>query len=310
MVGLFATPEKLAFAHISRTGDRPQLHVCEEIATAGVDGRGASLEKLVREHGLEGTRTCVVLPLLDYKLLLVEAPRVEAGEMAGAVKWKIKDLLGHPVDEMAIAVFDVPEGAYRSQTDMVYAVAARKNRIRDIIELVNGAELELEAIDIPELAMMNLTLACADDTDGLAFLDLREDGTTLNLSRAGELYLTRQLSTRVDNQVMSSQEWVTIRERLVMEIQRSLDYYQSQMGQSLVPKILIAPRAYDSDVLPQELAMAMSMQVESMDIRSFMDCQIELAPALQQACMLAIGGALRQERLGIKTAKAAKVKAA
>lgn len=298
MVGLYATPEKLTLAHITRAGERPSLMACEEVAVSGADGRARSLEHLVREHQLEGAPVCFVLSPIDYKLLLVEAPGVESDEMAGAVKWKIKDLLGHPVEEMAITVFEVPEGAYRSQAKMVYAVAARKNRIRDIIALVNGAGLELESIDIPELAMMNLAMTCSDDAQGLAFLDLREDGSMLNLSRNTEIYLTRQLSTRVDNHIAGTQEWVAIRERLVMEIQRSLDYYQSQMGQSLVPRILIAPRENDGDGLIQELGMALAVKVESLDLANCLDCQVDLTRALQQTCMLAIGGALRQEQHG------------
>lgn len=305
MVGLYATPEKLTLSHIVRTTDTPELLLCEDVMVAGAEGRSAALEKLVREHQLEGIQTCFVLSPMDYKLLLVEAPGVEPDEMAGAVKWKIKDLVGHPIDDMAITVFNVPEGAYRSQTDMVYAVAARKSRIRDIIDLVHGSELELSAIDIPELVMMNLTQACCDDSEGLAFLDLREDGSTLNLSRNGEIYLTRQLSTRVDNQIMNTPDWESIRERLVLEIRRSLEYFQSQMGQALVPKILIAPRSSDADALAQELSRAMAIDVESMNITGFLQCQVEVAPALQQSCMLAIGGAMRQE-LDKKAQKAQK----
>lgn len=309
LVGLYATPEKLTLAHIIRSEARPELMVCEEVVVAGADGRADSLEKLVSDHDLEGLRTCFVLSPLDYKLLLVEAPKVEPAEMAGAVKWKIKDLLGHPVEEMAITVFDVPEGAYRSQSNMVYAVAARKNRIRDVIALVNGSGLELDVIDIPELAMMNLSMACADDSEGLAFLDLREDGSTLNLCRNGEIFLTRQLSTRVGGQSMSTQEWETIKDRLTLEIQRSLDYYQSQMGQSMVPVILLAPREHDADGLAHELGLALGVTVNSLKLSSCLDCQFDLPMAMQQNCMLAISGALRQEQ-GQKVRKPGKAQKA
>ena len=212
------------------------------------------------------------------------------------MKWKIKDLVGHPIEEMAITVFDVPEGAYRSQTNMVYAVAARKARILDIVDLVSNAELELAAIDIPELVMMNITRACSDDSEGLAFLDLREDGSTLNLCRQGEIYLTRRLNTRVDNHVTNTPEWESIRERLVMEIQRSLDYYQSQMGQALIPRIVIAPRPSDGDRLAGELHSAMAVDVQCMNIADGVKTLHKVPLATQQTCMLAIGGAMREDK--------------
>lgn len=43
--------------------------------------------------GLENNNASYVLSPDEYKILLVEAPDVEANEIADAVKWKIKDLL-------------------------------------------------------------------------------------------------------------------------------------------------------------------------------------------------------------------------
>ena len=146
-----------------------------------------------------------------------------------------------------------------------------------MIDLVNGSGLELDVIDIPELAMMNLSMACADDSEGLAFLDLREDGSTLNLCRNGEIFLTRQLSTRVGDQSMSTQEWETIKDRLTLEIQRSLDYYQSQMGQSMVPVILLAPREHDADGLAHELGLAFGVAVNSIKLSNCLAARMGLS---------------------------------
>jgi len=297
MVGLYATPDNLTLAHVAYVNDVPELIHCEVIPASGSEECAGALGEKVRELNLEGTNTCFVVSPEDYKLLLVEAPNVAEDEMAGAIKWKIKDLVGHPIEEMAITVFDVPERAYRSQANMVYAVAARKNRIQDIAGLVHVADLELDAIDIPELAMMNLSKNCADDTEGLAFLDLRPDGSTLNLSRGGEIFLTRRLNTRVSKDILESAEWTMIRERLVTEIQRSLDYYQSQMGQALVPKIILAPREEGAEKLVRELNESMTIEVGSMDLNGCLKSHTELPDWQQQDCMLAIGGAMRQETL-------------
>jgi MSHA biogenesis protein MshI len=110
----------------------------------------------------------------------------------------------------------------------------------------------------------------------------------------------------VDNHIMNSQEWEGIRERLVLEIQRSLDYCQSQMVQSMVPRIVVAPRAANSDILAQELGMAMAMDVVCMNIPDFLDCPTGIDPVTQQSCMLSIGAALRQEQ-GARSRKLQKV---
>lgn len=295
LVGIYFSPDSVTLAHVSSPDKNPELKLCQEFKAETAADKVKVLEKQVEKLGLEDTRASFILSPSDYKLFLVESPEVEAGEMAGAVKWKIKDLIDQPVDEMAITVFPVPDDAYRSQNEMVYAVAARKTRIREIVNMVNQTGLVLDVIDIPELVMKNLTAVCADDSDGLAFLDLSGTGSTLNLCKKGAIYLTRHLNTRMDAEVMSSTEWESIREKLVLEIQRSLDYYESQMGQTTIPKILLAPRQSDSAALANQLNNAMAVHVDSLDISSALKSDIELPLELQRSCMMAIGGALRQE---------------
>ena len=38
---------------------------------------------------------------------------------------------------------------------------------------------------------------------------------------------------------MQSADWEMLKDRLVLEIQRSLDYYESQMGKSPINKIIL-----------------------------------------------------------------------
>ncbi|MDY6983537.1 MAG: hypothetical protein SV422_10655, partial [Pseudomonadota bacterium] len=164
-------------------------------------------------------------------------------------------------------------------------------------DIVTNAGLQLEAIDIPELAMRNLTLLYTDDTSGVAMMDLRHDGSLLNLSKQGAIYLTRHLSTQVGDEILNTGEWDNVKDRLVLEIQRSLDYYESQMGQGHINRVLVAPRKQDSDALKAELDQAMGVKVEIMNLQGVLESDVELTPALQRGCLMAIGGALRNERM-------------
>lgn len=68
------------------------------------------------------------------------------------MRWKIKDLLDMKVEDAAIAVFQVPEDAYRGR-DRVYVVAAPNSKVKNIVSRVTESGLELAVIDIPGLAM-------------------------------------------------------------------------------------------------------------------------------------------------------------
>lgn len=293
LVGIYAAPDKLSVARVVHESGRPVLVSCESFDAASDKDKEDALERYAHKYELDRTRANFVLSPNDYKLLLIEAPRVEPGEVAAAVKWKIKDLVDSPVEELVVTVFPVPDDAYRGQNDMVYAVAARRSRIRQVVDLVNRSGLELEAIDIPELVLMNISRTFSNDSDGLAFIDLRSSGSTLNLSKDGQIYLTRHLNTRVDQDIVYSEDWELIRERLVLEIQRSLDYYESQMGQAPIPRVLLAPRAGDFDLLARQLNESMAVQVEGLNLAEKFNSSEELPLELQQSCILAIGGAMR-----------------
>ena len=296
LLGVSLIDKELALAHIGSDGGQPALLSCELVPLPSPQDGGKVLAEKARSLGLEQMRCNFVLSPDDYSLLLVEAPNVEPSELASAAKWKIKDMIDRPLEQLAISVFPVPSDAYRSQRDMLYVVAADRKKIQLVVEMVTNAGLQLESIDIPELAMRNLTSLYTDDSNGLAMMDLRHDGSLLNLTRSGAIYLTRHLSSQVGDEILRSHEWENVKDRLVLEIQRSLDYYESQMGQGHINRVLVAPRKQDSDALKAELDQAMGVKVEVMNLQGKLASDIELSFDLQQGCLMAIGGALRTEK--------------
>ncbi len=296
LLGVSLVDKELALAHVGIEAGAPALLACERLPLASAQDAGKALAEKAQSLGLERTRCNFVLAPDDYSLLLVEAPNVEPAELAAAAKWKIKDMIDRPLEQLAISVFPVPRDAYRSQRDMLYVVAADRKKIQHVVDMATSAGLQLTSIDIPELAMRNLTTLYTDDTSGLAMMDLRHDGSLLNLSKSGAIYLTRHLSTQVGDEILRSPEWDTVKDRLVLEIQRSLDYYESQMGQGHITRVLVAPRKQDSEALKAELDQAMGVKVEVMNLQGKLASDIELGFDLQQACLMAIGGALRLEQ--------------
>lgn len=291
-IGIIAAGDKLAIAHVEERGGTPYLLNCERLALPSEKDAGKVLAKVVKDMHLEGKQCSFVLNRKDYNLHLVEAPEVEPDELRAAVRWKIKDLLDMKVEEAAIDVFEVPEDAYRGRK-MVYVVAAHKTRIKSIVDMVSESGLELAVIDIPELVMHNLARHYINDELGVAFMDLRRAGSTMNISRNGDLYLTRRINTQLDPDVMQTPEWDGLRDRLILEVQRSLDYYESQMGKNPVSRIVISQRQYDTAAMVESLNGLLTAEVSALDLSELIDGDVELNPEAQQICMSAIGATLR-----------------
>jgi MSHA biogenesis protein MshI len=293
LTGVALTDKDLSLAHVIRNGG-VELQACESAQVESAHDATRLLSAQVHKNGLVNTRCNFVLSPDDYNLLLIEAPAVESNELAAAAKWKIKDMIDRPLDQLAITVFRVPKDAYRSQRDMIYVVAADRKKIQQVVDMVEQAGLQLESIDIPELVLKNLTdLCCGSSQAGLATIDLRFNGSLMNLSKNEALYLSRHLNTYIGEETLDSADWSAVRDRLALEIQRSLDYYESQMGQAQIGRILLLPRRSDSEKLARELNDVMGVRVEVMDLQGKMNSRVELPFSLQHECMFAIGGALR-----------------
>lgn len=291
-VGIIVVGDKLAIAEVEDRAGSPYLLNCERLVLPAEKDAGKVLAKAVKDMGLEGKQCSFVLNRKDYNLHLVEAPEVEPDELRAAVRWKIKDLLDMKVEDAAIDVFQVPEDAYRGRK-MVYVVAAHKTRVKNIVDMVTDSGLELAVIDIPELVMHNLARYYIDDEYGVAFMDLRRTGSTMNISRGGELYLTRRINTQLDPDVMQTPDWESLRDRLILEVQRSLDYYESQMGKNPITRIVITQRQYDTAAMVDALNGMLTAEVSALDLAETLDGNVELNPEFQQICMSAIGATLR-----------------
>jgi len=293
LVGLSITDQRIALAHITRKRDDVFLENCVRRGIADGSSARQQLADIVVEAGLAGAQCSCVLAPRDYNIYLVEAPQVADDEVSAAVRWKIKDLLDMPVDQAVIDVFALPEDAFQGRSKMVYAVAASRTSVEQLIDTVDRAGLDLQTIDIPELAMRNISSHVMDDRNGLAFVSLKESGSTMNVSRDGKLYLTRKINTLVGPDALLQDDWEMVRDRLALEIQRSLDYYESQMGQNPVSQIMIAPRLKDTESMMNSLGEALAAPVGVLDYAVELASPETITPETKGACMMAIGAALR-----------------
>lgn len=293
LVGLSLADSHIALAHISYRGGELMLERCVRQAIDKPVAVAEQLARLVRDQELNKTPCSYMLAPGDYNVYLIEAPAVEPEEMSAAVRWKIKDLLDMPVDDAIIDVLPLPEDAFQRRSKMLYAVVAGRPQIERIVELVDRSGLVLDAIDIPEMALHNLNRHFLDDHKGLALLSLSRSGSMLNISRGGQLYLTRRINTPVGADALMQNDWELVRDRLVLEIQRSLDYFESQMGQNPVTQIMLAPRENDTASMMNALADALAMPVGMADFVSELMAYDDIAAGDKISGMLSIGAALR-----------------
>lgn len=197
------------------------------------------LEALVAARGLTGAPTRVVLGQDDYRVFQVERPAVEEQELAEAMRWKLGELLDYPASEAVIDTFPFPEDASRDRGPLVNVVCAHEARIRAVVDAVHGAGLSLECIDIAELALRNLLASGDHDERGAALVYLGPDNGQMVFCRGDTLYMARRLGVSLARLRDAATQEQTV-QALALEIQRSLDYYESQLRQIPPSRIQLA----------------------------------------------------------------------
>jgi len=283
-------------AKIKFVGKMPSVVRCEYHETGTVSV--ASLEKLRREANIGDHDVTTLLAPGEYQMLLVEAPNVPADEMKTAVRWKIKDGLNYHIDDATVDMVRIPASKYVSgRPQSLYAIAAANGIIKERIKLFEQAKIELDVIDIPEMAQRNIAALFERQDRALVVLAFDDYGGLMTFTAGGELYLSRRIEISV-GQLQDANENLRqqYRERVETELQRSLDYFDRQYSQLPVDLVLVC--APDKTGLVEFLAAELDTRVQKLDLSQVMD--ISAVPALADSefvahTLPALGAALRQE---------------
>ncbi|MBI5007025.1 MAG: agglutinin biogenesis protein MshI [Nitrosomonadales bacterium] len=278
-------------------GPRPQVTKCSFHPVPEVSS--AALERVGKEDQVGAARATTLLSASEYQLLMVDAPNVPVDELKTAIRWKIKDSLSCHIDDATIDVLQIPTNKYGSdRPQSLYAVAASNETIRKRIGQFEKAKIELSVIDIPEMAQRNIAALYEVEGRGLAMLAFGDEGGLFTITCDGELFLARRIEITL-GQLQDADESLRQQylDRVELEVQRSLDYFDRQFHHIPVNRLLVAAPAILG--LDKVLADNMGLPVEMLDLAQGMD--IAAVPELADSefvchALPALGAALRQEK--------------
>ena len=288
-------------AGLSSDDASPVLQSCG-FADLGQSNEQAELAALTKRTHLRGCRLAVCLDRSRFNLSQVEAPAVADGERLQALTWKVKDLIDYPLDELVLDYVDIPPT--KSAAEMVYTVASRRSDIQQIVDCTQGGEGILERIDIPALALQNISARLPFADEGVAFLNLARRDSQLILGRAEKLYLSRGVdvqSSELQEALRSSEHAPSnaLFERLLLDVQRSLDYYDSFFADPPIQHLLVSAVDTAFDELIDHLSRNLAIAVRPLRLDDLVTVSdsLSIEAEFSGELMLAVGAALWQEDL-------------
>jgi len=303
LLGMSRSGDGFVLAQIQlREPGKPLLCMLESVAAA-------DLASVCEAQKLGKQPLSVVMEPGDFSLQLLEAPQVAEDEMRDAVRWKIRDRLDYDVDQAVIDVFEIPGLKEQGRTPQIYAVCAHEDQLRKYVEQVAPAGMELSYIDIPELVQRNIACRLPEDESGLALLNLQQQSGLLTLTYQSTLFLARELDSGYqalagaantvlavnDSPLALSEPSAEILETVALEIQRSLDYYESHFGKPPIKHLVIAPLAQPLPELLEHIRSSLGLNVRMLDLAEVIETQVTINTETQARAFYAIGAALRSE---------------
>ncbi len=210
---------------------------------------------------------CVVLPSSHYQLYVVDRPAVPDSELSAALPWLVAEMSETPAADLVIDYFEQPEVA--NQRHKLQLVVAQKTQLQALCKPLQRKQIQLTNIQPEEWLVRNLV-----PSTGTPVLVLSQqpgqDVSVLILMR-GVVYFSRKLRgysrlAQYDTHDLAS----GVLENLMLEIQRSMDYFEGQLRQPPIRDIYLLLTDHVEQALSGYLLQNGFGQVHSVNLSGIM----------------------------------------
>jgi len=251
----------------------------------------------VKAHRLQGTPCYFTLSSHWYKVHQIQKPDVDEAELKDALKWPLQEAVGSNVD-LVYDYADMPVQVAGQNKAMVVAIPRKE--LEKISQAIFEADLVLESITVEELATIELL---EDSSDAVITLvqEVGED-IVLSIVKNKELYFSSRLKGFENIGSFTQSELdMGLTDSLTVQIQRSMDFFESQLRQAPVKSILVKLDTPHMAYICKVIAESMGVSCEIM--KPNLKCAEQLN--FKMASFSCLGGAFTQlsEKKKAKEAK-------
>lgn len=287
---LSVSSTNLTLIYTKKGQPNPSIELFENQPLQSQENFLSTLTRITNSHSLKNVMCTLMLQPNEYQLLVTDALPVTKEEFQNAIRWKIKDLILHPLNDVVIDYFALPK--MKTGKDKIMVVVAQASKLKMQSDQIADAGLALNFIDIPELGLRNISALYEKDDQAIVLLYFQDDIIHLLITLQDEIYVSRRLKFNINMEDANNYEPGI--ERLVAEVNRSFDYYQSLWGKSLPSRFIFSSTKPVTKESLELLSQRLNTNVEMINLMEVLTTKVEISPATQGICLPVIGGALRQ----------------
>lgn len=285
--------EGFAVAEIKLEEDRPKVIQCHFVHNTNLKIRGELIAEMISRRKISTQNVVLVLDSADYRFLLADAPDVPVENLRYVMPNKIKDSLPWKVADTTIDVLVLPPDAFRGRKKNVYVAAVETDLVSHNVRMLRKAACDVVAVTTVEMALKSFwDIAMMSPKESIGILSLSGAGGIVLMMSEGAVYLTRKISVALDTLGNDGVDRQEIFDQIVLEIQRSVDFYESQLGKGTVTKLVMLPTTVDLGVGYDYIEQNISTDIDRLDPLSLYSHSHEMSARDQAFCMTALGAAV------------------
>lgn len=248
-----------------------------------------ALTKDIEHLGLIGLSCRLILTSNQYELLHMDALDVPDEEAPKALRWRLKGLVDYPLNDVAIDVFHIPPHGVAGGRKKIFVAVTPLSALKIKLSTLEMAYLNTDVVTISELALRNfLTFVPLKHEAPVIVIGFQQKSCQLLLFFKNDLYLIRELSLNKKQVEENAPEAQSI----LLEIQRSMDYCQSELKLPGPRQIYLTPSFHKAGELLQFLRDELSVDVVLIDMNDYLEIEPKLDLESQHNAFYSISGAL------------------
>lgn len=245
------------------------------------------LETIIEQQKLEGTSCVLVIPPEKVESVQIEMSELPTADVQASLPWKLKELVSIPPQDMICDYIEMdiqPLG----QQSKAQIMATSRTYIESIIEPFHKAKVPIVGITTEQFVLAKMQTL--EDAAQLIFVQHKEMAGILLILKNQQICFARKIRG-TDAVINMSSEQVKEygADMIAIEIQRSIDYYESQLKQPPIKDVLLAVAGENEALIGDILNMNLPVKTRAAKRNSGIEDE---TGKITLAYLAALGGAL------------------
>ena len=286
--GIAILSDKVQLVKLSPAEKGYKCHFFKEVELPAEDQLPQVLARLIREHDLVAAKTNIVIPANRIQSTQIESSELPEGDVQTALPWKVKELINIPPQDMVCDYIDMPLQP-TGQGAKTQVLATSRGYLEAIINPFHEANAEIGAITTEQFAYAKLQTT--EDAAQLVFIQNKKADAVLLIVKNQEICFARKIrNSAVILEMTPEQLEMGGSDSIAIEIQRSIDYFESQLKQPPIKNALLSMLGDNTETLITALNQVLPVRTKLITIDD-----VEVPPGLDIRYMAALGAAVYLE---------------